>query len=131
MSVSQPSQEPPVPKSSLGDHGNRHSADVFTTIEASPEFEELRKKFRGFVFPMTAFFLLWYFLYIFASIWARDLMDTKLWGNINLAYVLGLSQFLSTFIIAYLYWRFSNAKLDPLAARIRAEIEDQDGSVKR
>lgn len=130
MSVSE-SKQPQVPKSSLSDQGNRHGSDVFTTIEQSAEFGELRRKFRGFVFPMTAFFLCWYFLYIILSIWARDMMDTKLWGNINMAYVLGLSQFLSTFIIAYLYWRFSNAKLDPLASQIRGEIEELDGSVKK
>ena len=130
MSVSQ-SPEPQVPKSNLADQENRHGADVFSTIEASSEFEELKRKFRGFVFPMTAFFLTWYFLYIVASIWGRGLMDNKIWGNINVAYILGLSQFISTFVIAYMYWRFSNAKLDPLASRIRGEIEELDGSVKK
>lgn len=129
--MSSPESPPPqVPKSNLADTSNRHGADVFTTIEESTEFAELRRKFRGFVFPMTAFFLFWYFLYIAASIWGRDMMDTKVWGNINVAYLLGLSQFLSTFIIAYLYWLFSNAKLDPLASKIRGEIEELDGSVK-
>src|SRR5215203_2316695 len=67
-------------------------------MQNSPEFARLRKAYRGFAFPMTAVFLSWYLLYVLASGWARDFMSTELWGNINVAYVFGLLQFVTTFL---------------------------------
>ncbi len=37
------------------------------------------------------------------SMWAHDFMSIKLVGNINVALVFGLSQFVTTFVIAWLY----------------------------
>lgn len=92
-------------------------------IQASPEFQELRKTLRRFVFPMAAFFLAWYGLYVVLGAFAHDFMAIKLVGNINVGLVLGLGQFLTTFIITGLYVRFANRELDPRAAAIRAEVE--------
>jgi uncharacterized membrane protein (DUF485 family) len=50
-------------------------------------------------------------------------MSTKLWGNINVAIVFGLLQFVSTFVITGLYVRHANRKLDPLADKIRSEMD--------
>jgi uncharacterized membrane protein (DUF485 family) len=57
------------------------------------------------------------------SAYARDFMGTKVVGNINVALVFGLLQFVTTFVIAWLYARFASRKLDPLADQIRHEIE--------
>jgi uncharacterized membrane protein (DUF485 family) len=89
----------------------------------SADFIELRKRFRRFAFPMTVVFLSWYLLYVIASGWARDFMGHELIGNINVGYVFGLLQFASTFFIAWLYERHMEDKVDPLAARIRDELE--------
>ncbi|PKQ56606.1 hypothetical protein B5566_19315 [Mycobacterium sp. MHSD3] len=92
-------------------------------IQSSPEFQELRKTLRRFVFPMTAFFLAWYGLYLVLGAFAHDFMAIKLVGNVNVGLVLGLGQFLTTFVITGLYVRFANRELDPKAAAIRAEVE--------
>jgi uncharacterized membrane protein (DUF485 family) len=42
--------------------------------------------------------------------------------------VFGLLQFVSTFLITFLYVRFADRRLDPLAAELRTEIE---GTVER
>jgi uncharacterized membrane protein (DUF485 family) len=91
----------------------------------SAEFRELRQRFRRFVFPMTAVFLSWYLLYVLASGYARDFMGHELVGNINVAYVFGLLQFVSTFLIAYLYERYMEAKVDPLARALRERLEGE------
>ena len=52
-------------------------------------------------------------------------------SNINVALVFGLLQFVSTFLIAWLYSRCADRKIDPIADRIRAEIGEvtrEDGS---
>jgi uncharacterized membrane protein (DUF485 family) len=101
----------------------QQDSDRLVAMQNSPEFVRLRKAYRGFAFPMTAVFLSWYLLYVIASGWARDFMGTELWGNINVGYVFGLLQFVSTFLIAWLYERHMKAKCDPLAEDIRAELE--------
>ncbi|MDQ1715509.1 MAG: hypothetical protein QOG52_292 [Frankiaceae bacterium] len=102
---------------------SRHAAGVYEQIEDSDEFRELRHRFRSFVFPMTAAFLIWYLLYVILSAWARGFMAHKLAGNINVGFVFGLLQFVSTFLIAWLYSRYANSRLDPLSAEIRHRVE--------
>jgi uncharacterized membrane protein (DUF485 family) len=93
--------------------------------QRSDDFRELRSRFRKFAFPMTVVFLAWYLLYVIASGWARDFMGQQLWGNINVAYVFGLLQFVSTFLIAWLYERHMNRNVDPLADRVRHKLEGE------
>jgi uncharacterized membrane protein (DUF485 family) len=96
--------------------------DPYIAVQASPEFAHLRKTLRGFVFPMTVAFILWYALYVVLSAYARDFMGTKVVGNINVALVFGLLQFLTTFLIAWVYARFASRRLDPAADAIKAKM---------
>lgn len=65
-------------------------AQAFIDMQASPEFQELRTRLRKFVFPpITAFFLLWYAVYVVLATYAHDFMATKVLGNINLGIILG------------------------------------------
>ncbi len=100
-------------------------ADRLLAVQRSPEFIELRRRFRSFAFPMTIVFLSWYLLYVLASGYARDFMGHELIGNINVAYVFGLLQFATTFLIAWLYERHMDNKVDPLAEAIRAKLEGE------
>ena len=95
----------------------------WTEIQDSAEFTELRRRLRGWVFPMTAAFLAWYLLYVLMSDYAHDFMSTKVFGNINIGLIFGLLQFVSTFLITSLYVRHANRKLDPVAEKIRQDIE--------
>jgi uncharacterized membrane protein (DUF485 family) len=93
---------------------------TYVSISESAEFQQLRSRFRRFVFPMTAAFLVWYLLYVVLSAYARDFMSTKVVGHINVALVFGLLQFVSTFLIAWWYSRFAARRLDPVADEVRA-----------
>jgi len=101
----------------------QHDASVYEEIQASDQFRELKRRFRAWAFPMTAAFLAWYLLYVVLSGWARDFMGAKVFGNINVALIFGLLQFVSTFGIAWAYSRFAEKKLDPLADAIRHGVE--------
>jgi uncharacterized membrane protein (DUF485 family) len=110
------------------------SPDVASDHEAlaqTPEFGELRRRYRGFAFPATVIFLAWYLLYVVMSMFAGDFMGTRLVGNINVALVFGLLQFLTTFAIAALYSRFSNTHLDPLAEDLRRQDAQSRGEARR
>jgi uncharacterized membrane protein (DUF485 family) len=98
-------------------------ADQIAAVAASEEFGALRKALRSFAFPATVAFLAWYLLYVLLSAFARDFMGTKLAGNINVAFVFGILQFVSTFGIAIAYSRYAEKKIDPLADKLRAQLE--------
>ena len=36
----------------------------YIAVEQSPRFRELKKTQRSFIFPLAAFFLIWYFVYL-------------------------------------------------------------------
>ncbi|MEO3757697.1 DUF485 domain-containing protein [Mycobacterium sp. B14F4] len=99
--------------------------DEYVAMLATPEFGELRSRLRRFVFPMSAAFLIWYATYVVLASFASGFMATPVWGNINVGLLIGLGQFLTTFLITGLYIRFANKEIDPRAEAIRAELEDR------
>ena len=95
---------------------------------------ELRKQVpRASSSRATIAFLAWYLLYVVMSNWATDFMSTKVVGNINVALVFGLLQFVSTFLIAWLYAATWNSNVDPLARGLEQRYNDEldDGGVGR
>ena len=110
--------------STAHDQHHRHAdGSTFEEVQATPEFQSLKRTLRRFIFPATAAFLAWYLLYVLMSAYARDFMAIKLLGNINVAYVFGLLQFVSTFVIAYVYAKYAEKHFDPVADRIRHQLE--------
>ncbi|MEW2451601.1 DUF485 domain-containing protein [Streptomyces parvulus] len=99
------------------------SAEEFSEVQQSAEFAELRRSFRSFAFPLTIAFVLWYLLYVLLSNYAGGFMGTKLFGNINVAFVFGIAQFVTTFLIAWWYSRHAAAQLDPKAEAIKSRME--------
>ena len=96
----------------------------YQRVQRSDEFQALKRRFRRFVFPMTALFLTWYFVYVLLADYAHDFMSTKVWGNITVGLLFGLGQFASTFIITMVYARWANNKQDAVAERLRLHIEE-------
>ncbi|MGW2305009.1 DUF485 domain-containing protein [Streptomyces sp. NPDC001809] len=95
----------------------------FIEVQEGAEFGELRRTYRSFAFPLTLAFIAWYLLYVLLSNYAGGFMGTKVLGNINVALVLGLGQFATTFLIAWLYSRHAADRLDPKADAIRKRME--------
>jgi uncharacterized membrane protein (DUF485 family) len=105
---------------------SRPGGTSYEEVQASDEFVQLRTRFRGFVFPVTAGFLIWYFLFVLMSAYAKDFMATKVIGNINIGIIFGLLQFVSTFGITTWYMRWADRELDPTADALRERIEGGD-----
>lgn len=97
----------------------------FEKVESQPEFQALKKKHRSLVLPLSAFFFIWYFAYVLLGAYAHDFMATPVIGNINLGILLGLGQFVTTFVITMVYVRFANRRIDPAANDIRLMLEKQ------
>jgi uncharacterized membrane protein (DUF485 family) len=94
----------------------------FDRIQRSPEFVTLRRRMRWFVFPMSLIFFSWYMTYVLLAAYAHDFMSRKVFGEVNVAIVLGLLQFVTTIVITAAYVRFANRRLDPQVAMIRRRV---------
>ncbi|MDF2808453.1 MAG: clumping factor [Cellulosimicrobium sp.] len=98
----------------------------YQRVQRSPEFQDLRRRFRNFVFPMTALFLVWYFVYVLLANYAHDFMSIRVWGNVTVGLLFGLGQFVSTFAITMIYARWANKRFDAAADELRREIEEDE-----
>ena len=96
----------------------------YVAVQQSPEFQDLRRRYRGWVLPVAAASLIWYFIYVVLAAYAVDFMSQKVIGNINVGLILGLVQFATTFGITALYIRHAGKVFDPASARIRDEMEE-------
>ncbi|MDX6249813.1 MAG: hypothetical protein QOF10_3173 [Kribbellaceae bacterium] len=99
---------------------------TYRDVQLSPDFSELRRRFRRFVFPMTGLFLAWYFLYVLLADYASGFMSHRIAGNINVALLMGLGQFVSTFAITMIYVHWADKEIDPAAEKMRKLIEGED-----
>ncbi|WP_017539812.1 DUF485 domain-containing protein [Nocardiopsis halophila] len=99
--------------------------DRWREVQSGPEFTELRRRLKVFVFPLTAFFIAWYLLYVLLAVFAPGFMSTPVAGNVNVGIVFGLLQFVTTFVITGLYASYANRRLDPVAGRLRERLESE------
>ncbi|HEX2075321.1 MAG TPA: DUF485 domain-containing protein [Geodermatophilus sp.] len=100
--------------------------EEYRQAQDSPEFQELKRRFRRFAFPMTVAFLAWYVLYVLLSTYAPDFMGTRVFGNVNLGILLGLAQFVTTFAITHIYVAHANKRTDPIADEMRERLEHHE-----
>lgn len=103
----------------------KNDSAVWEKTQASPEFQDLRRRFRNFAFPLTIAFLVWYFLYVALTAFARDFVSIQVFGNVNLAFLLGIGQFATTFLIMWLYERHSSKELDGPSEALKAKVEKE------
>lgn len=120
--------DPPEPALTIDDRPPQGTETPYQVAQATPEFQELRHTLRRFVFPATVAFLTWYTGFVLLTLFARDFMAQELLGKINVAYVLGMLQFVSTFVIAYVYAKYAEKNFDPLADKIRERLEAEEAA---
>lgn len=114
-----------TPKESTASGGGSSPLDHvdWEKAQQEPEFQELRRRLRRFIFPIAGLFLAWYLLYVLLASYAPGFMSVPLFGNINIGLIFGLLQFVSTFAITTWYVKFADRRIDPLAGSIREELE--------
>lgn len=105
-------------------HDAREHTGTYIELQQTEEFGELRRRFRRFVFPMTALFLAWYFLYVLLAAYAPDFMSQKVYKEINVGLLFGFGQFVSTFVITILYVRWADREFDPRAEALHDRLEE-------
>ncbi|MDS1268747.1 DUF485 domain-containing protein [Lipingzhangella sp. LS1_29] len=91
-------------------------------VHGDPRFVLLRRRFRTRMVLLLSGVLAWYLGYIGLTAFARDLLIIDVYGSVNIAMVLGLGQFASTFLLAWMFGRFASRTMDPIAAELRREL---------
>lgn len=104
---------------------NRHrpAAAEYRYVQGTEEFSKLRSTFRSFTMPLTVAGLVWYIGYVLVATYAGDFFGNSVpvFGNVGI--LLGVLQFVTTFLITWLYIGFANKKLEPMQAAIRDDME--------
>ncbi|MGP4021055.1 DUF485 domain-containing protein [Saccharopolyspora sp. 5N708] len=126
-----PREQPGNPRSAFG--GIEKSAvratnerPDFAAIQQSAEFRALRRRLKWFVFPATAFFLIWYLGYVAVAAYLPEFMARPLVGEINVGLVMGIGQFITTVGLTTLYLRFARRHIDPKVDQIRQDAGELD-----
>ncbi|MFD0260738.1 DUF485 domain-containing protein [Kitasatospora indigofera] len=115
----------PVPPAPEAPAAPVDRAEVYRAVQESAAFQEIRRSYRAFVFPAVGAFLGWYLLYVGAQAAAPALMRSPVAGPLNVAWVLGLLQFASTFLLTWLYARNARTRRDRAALELRWNTQDQ------
>ncbi|MFF9070029.1 DUF485 domain-containing protein [Streptomyces sp. NPDC014891] len=100
------------------------AAEIYLEVQRSPAFQEVRSRYRRFVFPAALAFLLWYLAYVVAATAAPGLMARPVAGAVNVAMVAGLGQFLTTFLLTWAYARHARLRRDRAALDLRWETQE-------
>ncbi|WP_018157202.1 DUF485 domain-containing protein [Demetria terragena] len=111
---------------SASTHDDETPLTPYQEMQRSPEFAELRRRFRAFVFPVTGFFLAWYFLYVLLSVFAPEFMGKIVFGSVSIGLLMGLGQFVTTFAITFWYARWAGKEFDPRADELGARLSEGD-----
>ena len=104
---------------------SKKKSEVWFEAQRSEEFLAHKRRYRLFAFPMAIFFLVWYFSFILLTTFARDFVSIFVFGYVNIALLLALLQFVTTFLIAWLYDRYSTKKLDGPGEELKNRIESE------
>lgn len=98
----------------------------YEQMQRSPEFTALRSRWRRYIFTMSGLFLAWFLVYVLLADFAPAVVNTRLGDtNMTVGLLLGLLQFVSTFVIAVAYARYAEKNLDPTAAELRTRVEEK------
>jgi len=93
-------------------------------IAATKEFRDLMATKKVFIIPAFVFFIVYYFALPFLVGYAPRFMAMKVIGEVNLAYLFALSQFIVAWLIAWLYMRAAD-DFDELSEDVIRQAESQ------
>jgi uncharacterized membrane protein (DUF485 family) len=98
---------------------------VWDRVAAMDEFKRLLAAKARFVVPATLFFVIYYFALPVLVGFARPLMETPVFGPVNIAYLFALSQFFMAWIVAWLYMRAAD-RFDAQAKAILEKLKSPE-----
>ncbi|HYJ73162.1 MAG TPA: DUF485 domain-containing protein [Actinomycetota bacterium] len=115
----------PSRSTSTGRMSREEAVTATEAVGKDPEMVELERRHSRFVWPTTAFFLIYYMSLNVLAGTSPELMGTKLFGQFTVGYLFALSQFVMAFVVAWVYSRWAARRMDPLSADLREKLHDE------
>jgi len=118
--------ESAAPKASLA-----MNVSDWKRVESSPEFKRLVVERRRVVVPSLVAFALVFGTFTALAAWGRNFMAREFVNGFSVAYAFALGLIVMTWLLAFIYIRVSNRRIDPLAEavqRLVAADEPSSGS---
>ncbi|GAA1078914.1 DUF485 domain-containing protein [Nocardiopsis composta] len=109
-----------------GRRGAQRGAPVAPGVPEA-RFAVLRRRYAVHSGVLVVLFLGWYAAYLLLSVFARDLMALRVAGAVNVGLLLGIAQFATTFLLAWVFVRCAERRLDPIADELRAGAGEVGG----
>ncbi len=89
----------------MDQHHHHLTPKDWTKVANEPQFQELIRSKRRFIIPATIFFVLYYLALPILVGFAPTMMNRPVWGPVTIANLFALSQFLTTWVLLWLYVR--------------------------
>lgn len=87
-------------------------------VESSPEFEALVAERRRIVIPSLIVFVLVFGTFTVLAAWDHHFMAREIVSGFTVAYAFALGLIVMTWLLAFIYIRASNSRIDPLAEAV-------------
>ncbi|MDQ6821091.1 MAG: DUF485 domain-containing protein [Actinomycetota bacterium] len=87
-------------------------------VESSPEFERLVAARRRIVIPSLIVFVLVFGTFTVLAAWDHHFMAHQIVSGFTVAYAFALGLIVMTWLLAFIYIRASNSRIDPLAEAV-------------
>jgi uncharacterized membrane protein (DUF485 family) len=91
-------------------------------VESSPEFERLVTARRRVVVPSLIVFVLVFGTFTVLAAWGRHFMAHQIVSGFTVAYAFALGLIVMTWLLALIYIRASNSRIDPLAEAVASLV---------
>lgn len=98
------------------------------TIRNTDSFKELIRQKRAFIIPATIFFLLFYLMLPVLTAFTT-VLNGKVIGVVNWAYIYAFAQFVMTWALSHVYLKQAK-RYDSLVAEIKREAAEKGVSLK-
>ena len=99
--------------------------DVWSAVERSAEYRELRATQRRFLVPASVVYLVVYFGFLVLALDAPSLFQRPLSGGLNIGFVLLTAMFVLVWVAVLAHNSIARRYWDPRIAKVRAQAQPQ------
>ena len=116
-----------TPPEAFKDKGLEASAIDYTQIVQSRKFQNLLRKKRNFILPLSIFFFVFYFTLPILTAYSTVLNQEAFW-NMSWAWIFAFAQFIMTWTLCTLYTKKARS-FDAIAETIKKKSRNNRGTI--
>lgn len=111
-----------TPNEAVKEKNHEVSAIDYTKVVQSQKFQELLKKKRNFILPLSIFFFVFYFTLPITTAYST-VLNQETFLHMNWAWVFAFAQFIMTWTLCTLYTKKARS-FDAMAEEIKKDIRN-------